>query len=200
LGSLAGGQPGTLGPAGTGTGAGSDAALSGTAGGGASGLLSAKNIPSLLGVGALGMDLIKGNQKPEYEAQLAAEAAAASAQGKQLENYELSGTLPPGMQAGINAAQDSAAAAIRSGYAARGDTASSAEAQDISNLGIRTQAQGEAEATTLFQQGLSDTQLSDQIYGELMNVQIQQDQQLSQGVGNLVSALASLTRPLAAAA
>ena len=164
------------------------------------GLLSAKNIPSLLGVGALGLDALKGNQKPEYEAQLQAEAAQAAASGKQLENYELSGTLPSGMQSGINAAQDSAAAAIRSEYASRGDSVSSAESQDISNLGIRTQAQGESEAAALFTQGLSDTQLSDSIYSQLMQVQIQQDQQLSASITGMVSALASMGRPVPVAA
>jgi hypothetical protein len=169
-----------------------------SAGSGISGIL--KNAPSLLGVGALGLDVLKGNQKPAYEAQLAAEAAALSTQGRLLQNYQTSGTLPPGMQAGINAAQDSAAAAIRSQYGSRGDAGSSAEAQDISNLGIRTQAQGESEAAALYQQGLSDTQLSDQLYSQLMQVQIAQDQQLSSGIGNLVSALASMGRPVAAAA
>lgn len=163
------------------------------AGGGLGGLV--KNIPSLLGVGALGLDALKGNQPPKFESQLVAEANAAAAQGKLLQNYETSGTLPPGMQAGINAAQDSAAAAIRSQYSSRGDAGSSAEAQDLSNLGVRTQAQGESEAAALFQQGLSDTQLSDQIYGELMNVQIQQDQQLSASITGMVSALASMGRP-----
>jgi hypothetical protein len=171
------------------------AAPAAPAGGGLGGLLSAKNIPSLLGVGALGLDALKGNQQPKYEAQLVAEANAAAAQGHLLQNYQTSGTLPPGMQAGINAAQDSAAAAIRSQYGSRGDAGSSAEAQDLSNLGIRTQAQGEAEAAALYQQGLTDTQLSDSIYSQLMQLQIQQDQQLSQSITGMVSALASMGRP-----
>ena len=170
------------------------------AGGGLGGLLNAKNLAPLLGAGSIGLDLLKGNQQPKYEAQLLAEANAAAAQGHLLQNYQTSGTLPPGMQSGINAAQDSAAAAIRSEYASRGDSVSSAESQDISNLGIRTQAQGEADAAALFQQGVSETGLSDQIYSELMNVQIQQDNALSSSIQNMVNSLAGLGRPVAAQA
>ena len=170
--------------------------------GGASSFLgtAAKYAPLALTAGSLGLDVLKGNQPPKFESQLLAEANQAAAQGKLLQNYEASGTLPPGMQAGINAAQDSAAAAIRSQYASRGQSGSSAEAQDLQSLGIRTQAQGESEAAALFTQGFQDTQLSNSIYTQLMQVQLQQDQNLSTGVTNLVSAMASMGRPVAVGA
>src|SRR5581483_1957192 len=153
-----------------------------------------KDLPLLLA----GANLLKGNQLPPQFGALSASAQRQAAQGQQLEGYLASGTLPPGMQASLNAAQDAASASIRSEYASRGMSGSSAEAQDIASLGQRVQAQGEQLALQLFSQGVSETQASDALYQQLMSVQMQQDQNLSNAVGKLASSFALMGSPLAA--
>lgn len=154
----------------------------------------AKDLPLL----ALGGDLLKGNSMPPQFGALSKDAKALDAQGAQYRNYAATGTLPPGMQASLNAAGDSAAASIRSEYASRGMSGSSAEAQDLASLTQRIQAQGENFALQLFSQGVSETSAADQLYGELMQVQMQQDEQLSSSIGKLASSFALMGSPLQA--
>jgi len=149
----------------------------------------------LVGLG-FGLDILKGSQKPEFEGQLSGSAASLAAQASQLGSYELSGTLPPGIQATLNTAGASAAASIRSQYASRGMTGSSAEAQDLQNLALQIQGQGQTIAAQLFSQGLQETGMADQLYQGLMQTQIAQDQELSQGVTGLAAALANFSRPV----
>ena len=44
-------------------------------------------------------------------------------------------------------------------------------------------------AARLLQQGVSETQLSSQLYTELLNATLQNDQQLSSAIGNLAGSL-----------
>ncbi len=154
-----------------------------------------KNPTELLGVGALGLDLLKGMQPPAYEGNIAALAKENAATGARLENYESTGTLPPGMQAGLTTAANDAAASIRSQYAQRGMSGSTAEAQDLANLSARTEAQSAQMAQTLFAQGLQDQQLSSQEYQLLMQTQLSQDTELSNSIGNLVGWMAKSSQP-----
>lgn len=156
------------------------------------------SLGKLLPLGILGADALLGNKKPAFEGQLQGIANQDAARGAQLQNYLNTGTLPPGIQGSLNAAQNDAAASIRSEYAARGGSGSSAEAQDVSNLAERTQAQGQQMAMQLFNSGVSETQAADQIYGQLMQVQLQQDNNLSSAVGKFASSLALMGSPIAA--
>jgi len=152
----------------------------------------AKNPLSLVGAGGLVYDLIKGNQKPggaNYDA-LTAQAQQADAQSQQQESYLTSGTLPPGVQASVDAAKESAMATIRSQYANMGQSGSSAEAEALSNAEQLAVSSGATIATQLYSTGITQAQLSDQIYQSLMQAMVQQDTAMSQAVGNFAGSLA----------
>ena len=159
-----------------------------------------KNPATLLAGGGLALDVLRGNQNPPGYNQILSQAEQTGKSGNQMQSYLASGQLPPGLQTSLDSARESAAATIRSSYASRGMSGSSAEAQDLQNLNNRIVSQGADMALQLFQQGLSETQISSQLYQIIMNEAIQQDQSLSQGIASMVTALASMSRPLTAAA
>jgi hypothetical protein len=136
--------------------------------------------------------MLEGSKKPAFESQLSAQAAQMQAQGGQLESYLTSGTLPPGVSAGLRSAHDSAAATIRSQYAQRGQTGSSAEAQDLANLAQTTVSQGAQIATNLLQQGVSESEFSAQLYQTLMETSVKQDAALSASIANFAGGLAGM--------
>jgi len=139
--------------------------------------------------------LLEGSQQPQYQDQSAAAAASLQAQGQQLSNYLSSGTLPPGVAAGLQTAHDSAAATIRSQYAARGQTGSSAEMQDLANLANVTVSQGASIATNLLNSGISEQEYSAGLYEQLMQASLQQNESLAQSIGQFSSSLVSLGTP-----
>jgi hypothetical protein len=176
-----------------------------SAGGALSGVTS--GIGKLLsnpGIDLAGISLLssaaKGNQKPPGFDTLQAEANQLKSQAGLLENYQTSGTLPPGQQHTLDAAKASAAASIRSQYASHGMTGSSAEQQDIEAAGERIQAQGQQMAAQLFSEGVSEESAANSIFTQLMNVQMTQDQEFSSSVSNLAQALALSSRPIAVGA
>lgn len=135
------------------------------------------------------MSLLGGDKKPANYGTLEAQAAADASRGSQLQGYLTSGTLPPGIQAGLTQAHGAAEATIRSQYASRGQSGSSAEAQDLQNLASTTMAQGAQIATQLLSQGISESEFSSQLYEQLMNTSINQDNQLSSSIANFAGAL-----------
>jgi hypothetical protein len=148
-------------------------------------------------VGVLGYDLLKGNQTLPNQGALQSEAAQLAAQGTALQQYLQNGTLPPGVGQAIESAAASAKAQIKSEYAARGDSGSSAEAQDLAAVDQAAAGQGATIATQLLSEGVQETQLSSQIYGELLNLAVSQNAQLGSAIGNLAIALAGgNTRPV----
>lgn len=145
-----------------------------------------------LGIGAsaigLGLDAIKGNKALAGETQLKEQAAQLSQQGQGLGSYLQSGTLPPGLQQSLNQATEAAKASIRSQYAARGMSGSSAEQQDLAQVDSRAQAQGAEQALQLLQTGISETGMASQLYQALMGESLQQDQALSGAISSFASA------------
>ena len=148
--------------------------------------------PLALSGGGLLASMLEGSQKPAFEGQLQSQAAAMANQGAQLENYLTSGTLPPGVQSGLTQAYNSAAATIRSQYAQRGQTGSSAEMQDLANLSSTTVAQGAQIATNLLRQGVSESEFSAQLYSQLMQASMQQDAALSKSIADFSGSLAGM--------
>jgi hypothetical protein len=148
--------------------------------------------PLALSGGGLLSSVLAGEKKPKFEGDASAQAAQLQAQGAQLESYLTSGTLPPGISAGLTAAHDAAAATIRSQYAARGQTGSSAEMQDLSNLAATTVSQGAQIATNLLQQGVSESEFSAQLYQSLMQSSMEQDAALSKSISNFAGGLAGM--------
>ena len=112
-------------------------------------------------------------------------------QGNQLESYITSGTLPPGIQASMEQARQSAIASVMSQHAANGTTGSSAEAQDIQNINLQVASQGANIATNLLNQGISESEFASGIYENLMQTSIAQDTALSNSIANFSGALAS---------
>lgn len=148
----------------------------------------------LLAGGGLAANLLAGNKKPVGFGALENQAQSELAQGRQQESYLGNGTLPPGLQQGIDSATQSAAATIRSQYASRGMSGSSAEAQDLASLQQRATTQGAQMAMQLYQQGVQESQLADSIYAQLMGVQQEQDKETSSAVGGFAAALAGMGR------
>lgn len=149
-----------------------------------------KNPSLLLTGGMLAKSLLSGNAKPEGQAALEAQAGKLSAQGNQLQSYLTSGTLPPGVGASLNAAHDAAAATIRSQYASRGMSGSSAEQQDLAHLSQTTVSQGAQIATQLLSQGVSEQEFSAQIYQNLMAASAARDKAMSDSMARFAGALA----------
>ncbi len=143
---------------------------------------------SALGLAA---NMLKGNQMPKYSGQLSAEAAQLQAQGAQLQGYLTSGTLPPGVGASLSAAHDSVAATIRSQYAARGMSGSSAEMQDLNNLAQTTVTQGAQIASNLLATGVSEQQFASGLYQNLMATSMQQDTNMSNAIAGFTNAMAN---------
>ena len=79
---------------------------------------------------------------------------------------------------------DSAVTAIKSQYARAGMSGSSAKQESIQSARLNAQSQGATIAVQLYDKGLQQAQLSDAIYSQLMQQQLQQDQNLSSAVGN----------------
>ena len=148
--------------------------------------------PLLASGGGLLTSMLEGNKNPAFEGQLQSQAAQMASQSAQLESYLTSGTLPPGVSAGLSSAHDAAAATIRSQYAARGQTGSSAEMQDLANLEATTVSQGAQIATNLLQQGVSESQFSAQLYEQLMQASMQQDAALSKSIADFSGSLAGM--------
>ena len=148
--------------------------------------------PLALGAGGLVSSILQGDKKPAYQGQVSAEAAQMSAQGQELQSYLTSGTLPPGVSAGLASANSSAAATIRSQYASRGQTGSSAEAQDLANLNATTVSQGAQIASNLLQQGVSENEFSAQLYQGLMDASVKQDAALSTSIANFAGGMAGM--------
>ena len=149
-----------------------------------------------LGVGGIAYDAIKGNQPLAGEKALQGQATALQNQGSTMEGYLNSGTLPPGLQQSLTSASDAAVASIKSQYASRGMSGSSAEQQDIQSVSDTAVTKGAQIAMNLYSQGVAETGMADEIYTQLMQTALQQDQALGQAVGNFAGALTLSGKPV----
>ena len=89
------------------------------------------------------------------------------AQGTQLQSYLQTGTLPPGLQAGIDQQVQSAIATIKSRYASMGMSGSSAEQQDIANAQAQGQAAAAQQAEQLLSTGINETGMASTLYNQI---------------------------------
>lgn len=148
------------------------------------------NPGAAISAAGLGLDVLKGNQAVSGEKQLKAQAGQLAGQGKDLAGYLQSGTLPPGLQAGVTQAADAAKATIRSRYAAQGSSGSSAEQQELAAVDQRAQAEGAQMALQLLNTGISESGMAAQLYSAIMGESLKKDQGLSSAIGNFASAAA----------
>lgn len=161
-----------------------------------------------VGIGALGLgyEALTQAKPPSIsgaDKQLESEASTLAQQGSTLQQYLQTGTLPPGVQAGIDQATAAAKAAIKSKYASMGGGAetSSAAIEDMANVDMTAQTQGAQLALQLLQQGVTESQLSSQLYESLINQSLQSNQALASAIGNFASAAVPktvITQPAAA--
>lgn len=152
------------------------------------------NLGPIVSGAGLAASALKDSKPLPAEGALNTQAAASAASADQLKNYLPSGTLPPGAQAGIDQAKNSAKASIRSKYASMGMSGSSSEQQELSAIDSNAQAQGEALALQLLNSGISESTLSSQLYENILNGQLEQDKNLSSSIGNFASSLAGAAR------
>ena len=148
------------------------------------------NPATLLTAGVLGLDALKSSKQPLGTKPLVGLAAQDSLQSQQLQSYLYSGTLPPGQQANLNAAEQSAEATIRSNYAARGMSGSTSEYQDLATAKMNEETKGAQIAQSLFSQGIQEAQLASGIYQSLITQSTQSDASLNQAIANLSRSLA----------
>lgn len=151
------------------------------------------NASSIIPAAGLALTALRGDQMPKGYNQLESQANELTGQGEQLQKYLSTGTLPEGAQAGLNQAAESAKASIRSQYASRGMSGSSAEQQDLANVDQQIQSQGFNMAMTLLQQGVNEQSLASGIYQNLMQTQLKQDEDLTQAITGFGTALAGGT-------
>ena len=143
---------------------------------GSQALTAVGNNPGLALSGAgVALEALKSQQTLPGQGEIAEEAGNLGAQGAKLASFLNKGTLPPGVQASLNEAQAQAIASIKSQYASRGESGSSAEAQDIANAQLAVHTQGVQIAENLLQTGINEENLSSQLYNEILQFQLGQD-------------------------
>ena len=150
----------------------------------------AGNAGSLVGLGGLTAEAIKGSQPLPQINNLQGTAQGETALGTQLQQAELTGNLPPGAQSSIDQAVKSAQAAIRSQYASMGLSGSTAETEALNNAAMQGPMLGFQIASQMASQGLSDLNLGSQLYSQIMQAQLQSDSQMQQAISNFASAAA----------
>jgi hypothetical protein len=129
-------------------------------------------------------------------------------QGTTIANDAAAGKLPPGLEQQLTTAAASAKATIRSQYASRGMSGSSAEQQDLANVdnqiaaqrgtlaqsllaqGINEQSQGASLASTLLSTGIQETGLSTALYESILKDSLAQDASLSDALAKFAAGLA----------
>lgn len=149
----------------------------------------------LLGAGALGLDMMMGNQPLPAESQVQNNAASEGSVGKTLSSYIFSGTLPSGMQDIVDANTNSAIAAVKGNYAKMGLSGSTMEQQAVNQVHQAAAAQVSQIAEQLLQQGQGFSALSNQEFNTLLQAQMQQDAALQQALGSFAGGLAGLRSP-----
>lgn len=157
------------------------------------GNLITSNPGTVLGAAGLGLDALKQQTPMKGTNQINQIADQERQQGAQLQSYLNSGTLPAGLQQSLNQATESAKATIRSQYASRGMSGSSAEQQDLQAVDQRAQAQGAEQAMQLMQTGIGETGMSAQLYQSLLNGNLEQDKDLGSAIAGFASASAGGT-------
>lgn len=130
-------------------------------------------------------------------AQSAALTAEQGAYGKELQQGLLTGKLPSGAQAEVNNALGDATAATKARYASLGLTGSTMEQQALTDLSSRGQeltfkiAQQMAQTgQAAIGQAANSLGLQDQVYAQLMNAQVAQDNSLQQAIARMAAAAA----------
>lgn len=160
----------------------------------AAGLTPVKAAGVALGAGALGYDVLKGNKPLADQSALQAQGTQLSAQGQQFMSYLQQGTLPPGLQTLVDKQTNAAKAMAIANAAKNGQstdpTTNTQLADAINSAQQQATAQVAQLGTQLFQQGLSETQVSAQIMQYLTNLDEQQTANMGKSIAAFAASLA----------
>ena len=157
--------------------------------------VAADALPYALPAAALGYQAIEGQQAPKGLNELKAQADQLGAQSQKLESYLTTGTLPPGIQQSLTTAAEQAKTAIRSQFAARGLSGSSAEAEALGNVDSTIAGQGASIATNLLNQGIQESGMTSELYRQILQTSLAQNQELGGAIANFAGALAGTGQP-----
>jgi hypothetical protein len=179
---------------------------------GASNSLTKNPLGIAAATGGLGLSLLRGNQTdPNQQALqneapgLAAQGAALTQSGQQLQTYLTSGTLPPALQSQVSSAVAAEKARIIQNHASNGENTNpsqnSALAQELSqadingiNLGGQLEQQLFTAGTQLLNTGLNETGLSTQLYETLAKMDQTNNNQLMASIASMAAALGGGTK------
>lgn len=136
-------------------------------------------------------------QQEQIASEALGNAGQLQATGTQDLNYQTSGTLPPGLQAQVNQAIQSATAASNSRFASLGLGNSTMATDAINNIKQQALALQGTLSTQLAQTGTqlisdatSDLSVASNVYSGIMQAQISQDNQLEASVTQFAGSLA----------
>ncbi len=150
-----------------------------------------------LGAGGLGYSILNGQKQTANEKALADQAAQSGALGNQLSSYLTSGTLPPGLQAGVTSAVQNDKAAAISNAAHQGlstdPTQNTALAAQLSAIDAQTPALTAQIGQQLLQGGQAASGLSSQTYTTLANIDQTQTQAIGKAIASMAAALSGKT-------
>lgn len=146
-------------------------------------------LKGLVGAGGLAYNAVKSNASTPAEKAVEQMAQGANAQGTQLQSYLANGTLPPGAQQYVDQQTAGQKASIRSKYAQMGMSGSTAEAQELAGVDTAAQSQMFQLASQLYQNGVSQTGASAQLYNTLMNAENQDNAAMGSAISNFVASL-----------
>lgn len=150
---------------------------------------SSKTLQTGLSGAGLLYNIMGGQQQPTASKNEANLANSLYGQSQQLQSYLQKGTLPPGVQNQISLAEKNAEATVRSRYASMGQSGSSAEAQDIANAKLTAANEGTQIALQLLQQGVSEANLSGELFNQILSYGTQQDQIVGGAIQNFANAV-----------
>ncbi len=150
----------------------------------------------LVSAGVLGFEALNkpklpsSASSPALTSNLSTSAQQLQTQGTALTQPLTTGVLPAGAQSAIDQATQSAKAEVRSRFASLGLTGSTMEAGELASLDAGAVQQKFDVAKQLAQTGLSEIGLSDQVFNNLLQNALQQDEAFNQAVSRFASSFA----------
>lgn len=143
--------------------------------------------------GGLAYNIAAGQSRSANQNAMAATATQLGDQGKQLMSYLQSGTLPPGLQQSISNATAAAKARIVANHAQSGrptdPSQNSALAQELNQVDLNATSIVAQQAQQLLTTGMSEANMSTQLYNMLEQLDRQQSQRTGTAIASFASAL-----------
>lgn len=147
------------------------------------------NANILVPAAGLGMQALQSKKEPEGLDAIRAAAAQTGQQSALMQQYLTTGTLPAGLQAGLDQAKEAAKASIRARYANLPGQSSAMEAE-LNAADQNAASAGGQLAIQLFESGMHESQISSQLYDAILHQSLERDKELSSAMGNFATAMA----------